>query len=196
MKVSTGVRIVFMGPPGAGKGTQAALLARSTGVPAISTGDLFRSHVSRRTPLGLQAQELMDAGEYVPDTVTNEMVRERLGLPDAHDGFLLDGYPRTVAQVTELDAIVDSLGHQVDAVVCLDAGVEHLLQRLLLRAEASGRTDDTEDVIRHRLTVYTQQTEPLLAIYHQRGILHRVDGLGSVCDVAGQVMAALRGAVN
>jgi adenylate kinase len=180
-----------MGPPGAGKGTQARFVAEHFGVPAISTGDIFRANVSQGTPLGVEAKRFMDAGEYVPDEVTNKMVRNRIDEPDAEPGFLLDGYPRTLAQVTELDGMIAFTGHQLDAVVVLTVDPEELVQRLLQRAQTDGRTDDTEDVIRRRQELYTEQTEPLIGVYRDRGILIEVDGMGEVDDVTHRIFDAL-----
>ena len=180
-----------MGPPGAGKGTQARFVADHFGVPAISTGDIFRANVSQNTPLGVEAKGYMDAGEYVPDEVTNRMVRNRIDEEDARPGFLLDGYPRTLAQVTELDGMIGFTGHQLDAVVVLTVDPEELVQRLLQRAQTDGRTDDTEDVIRRRQEVYSEQTEPLIGVYRERGILIEVDGMGEVDDVTARIFAAL-----
>jgi adenylate kinase len=180
-----------MGPPGAGKGTQAKFVAEHFGVPAISTGDIFRANVSQGTPLGVEAKRFMDAGEYVPDEVTNKMVRNRIDEPDAEPGFLLDGYPRTLAQVTELDGMIAFTGHQLDAVVVLTVDPEELVQRLLQRAQTDGRTDDTEDVIRRRQELYTEQTEPLIGVYRDRGILIEVDGMGEVDDVTHRIFDAL-----
>jgi adenylate kinase len=180
-----------MGPPGAGKGTQARFVADHFGVPAISTGDIFRANVSQGTPLGVEAKRYMDAGEYVPDEVTNHMVRNRIDEEDARPGFLLDGYPRTLAQVTELDGMIGFTGHQLDAVVVLTVDPEELVQRLLQRAQTDGRTDDTEDVIRRRQEVYSEQTEPLIGVYRERGILIEVDGMGEVDDVTARIFAAL-----
>jgi adenylate kinase len=180
-----------MGPPGAGKGTQASIVAAHYEIPAISTGDIFRANVGQGTALGVEAKRYMDAGEYVPDEITNNMVRNRINEPDALTGFLLDGYPRTLAQVEELDGMVDLTGHRVDAVVALTVDSEALVQRLLRRAQTDGRADDTEDVIRRRMEVYTEQTEPLLAVYGDRGVLIEVDGMGEVEDVTGRVLAAL-----
>lgn len=180
-----------MGPPGAGKGTQARFVADHFGVPAISTGDIFRANVSRGTPLGVEAKRYMDAGEYVPDEVTNHMVRNRIDEEDARPGFLLDGYPRTLAQVTELDGMIGFTGHQLDAVVVLTVDPEELVQRLLQRAQTDGRADDTEDVIRRRQEVYSEQTEPLIGVYRERGILIEVDGMGEVDDVTARIFAAL-----
>ncbi len=169
-----------MGPPGAGKGTQAKVVADHFGVPAISTGDIFRHNVSEGTELGVKAKEFMDAGEYVPDEITNLMVRNRIDEPDAEPGFLLDGYPRTLAQVEELDGMIKHTGHQLDAVVVLTVDGEELVQRLLQRAETDGRSDDTEDVIRRRQEVYAEQTEPLIGVYRDRDLLIEVDGMGEV----------------
>ena len=185
------MRLILMGPPGAGKGTQARFVAEHFGVPAISTGDIFRANVSQETPLGLEAKRYMDAGEYVPDEVTNQMVRTRIDEPDAAPGFLLDGYPRTLAQVTELDGMIGFTGHQLDAVVVLTVDPEELVQRLLQRAQTDGRADDTEDVIRRRQEVYAEQTEPLIEVYRERGILIEVDGMGEVDDVTARIFDAL-----
>ena len=187
------MRMIFMGPPGAGKGTQAAVVADKYGIPAISTGDIFRANVGEGTPLGLEAKRYMDAGEYVPDSVTNNMVRDRLAQPDAEPGFLLDGYPRTLAQVEELDGMLAASGASLDAVVVLTVDSEELVQRLLKRAETSGRSDDTEEVIRHRQDVYTEQTAPLIDVYRDRGLLLEVDGLGEVTEVSERIFTALDG---
>ncbi len=180
-----------MGPPGAGKGTQARFIADHFGIPAISTGDIFRANVSRGTPLGQEAKRFMDAGEYVPDEVTNKMVRNRIDEPDAEPGFLLDGYPRTVAQVEELDGMIAFTGHRLDAVVSIAVDDEAIVQRLLQRAQLEGRADDTEDVIRRRQEVYAEQTEPLIDVYRKRGILVEVDGLGEVDEVTTRIFEAL-----
>ena len=185
------MRLILMGPPGAGKGTQAKVIAAHYGIPAISTGDIFRANVSQGTPLGVEAQRYMDAGEYVPDEVTNLMVRNRIDEADAKPGFLLDGYPRTLAQVTELDGMIGFTGHQLDAVVVLTVDPEELVQRLLQRAVTDGRADDTEDVIRRRQEVYLEQTAPLIEVYRERGILVEVDGMGEVDDVTARIFAAL-----
>ena len=185
------MRLILMGPPGAGKGTQAKVIAGRLGVPAISTGDIFRANVSQQTPLGIEAQRFMDAGEYVPDVVTNAMVRDRIAEDDARHGFLLDGYPRTVAQVEELDAMLTEQSASIDAVVVLTVDQDEIVQRLLKRAETEGRADDTEDVIRHRQDVYTEQTAPLIEVYAARGVLTEVDGLGAVEEVTERVFTAL-----
>lgn len=180
-----------MGPPGAGKGTQAKFVAAHFDIPAISTGDIFRANVSEGTPLGLEAKRYMDAGEYVPDEVTNKMVRDRIDADDARPGFLLDGYPRTVAQVEELDGMIAHTGHRLDAAVVLTVDPEELVQRLLQRATVEGRVDDTEEVIRRRQEVYSEQTEPLIDVYRSRSILVEVDGMGEVDEVTTRIFAAL-----
>jgi adenylate kinase len=183
--------LVMLGPPGAGKGTQAARLAERLGIPAISTGDIFRSHVEGRTGLGDLARRYMDAGEYVPDDITNAMVRDRLNRRDALDGFILDGYPRTVEQVEALDQMLRDQGRGLDAVVELTADHDEVVERMLLRAQTAGRKDDTEVVIRRRLEVYAEQTEPLTRIYRERGLLVQVDGMGEVDEVTDRMLAAL-----
>jgi adenylate kinase len=180
-----------MGPPGAGKGTQAKFVADHFGIPAISTGDIFRANVSQGTPLGIEAKSYMDKGEYVPDSVTNLMVRNRIDEPDAEPGFLLDGYPRTLAQVEELDGMIKHTGHQLDAVVVITADQEELVARLLHRAQVEGRADDTEDVIRRRQELYLEETEPLIAVYKERGLVHEVDGMGEVDEVTKRIFSAL-----
>jgi adenylate kinase len=185
------MRLILMGPPGAGKGTQAKVIAEKLGIPAISTGDIFRANVSQQTPLGLEAKRYMDAGDYVPDEVTNAMVRSRIAEPDAAAGFLLDGYPRTVAQVEELDSMLTETGQSIDAVVVLTVDQDEVVQRLLKRAEIEGRADDTEDVIRRRQQVYADQTAPLLEVYSGRDLLVEVDGMGSVDEVSARVFTAL-----
>ena len=180
-----------MGPPGAGKGTQAKFIAEHFKIPAISTGDIFRANVSEGTELGLEAKRYMDAGEYVPDEVTNMMVRHRIDEPDAASGFLLDGYPRTLAQVEELDGMIGFTGHQLDAVVCLTVDQEEIVARLLQRAQVEGRTDDTEEVIRRRQDVYAEQTAPLISVYAGHGVLTQVDGMGAVDEVSARVFQAL-----
>ncbi len=185
------MRLIMMGPPGAGKGTQAKFVAEHFGIPAISTGDIFRANVSEGTELGLEAKRYMDAGDYVPDEVTNLMVRNRIDEPDAEPGFLLDGYPRTLAQVEELDGMVKFTGHQLDAVVVLTVDDDEIVQRLLARAQVEGRADDTEEVIRRRQEVYAEQTEPLIEVYRDRNILIELDGMGEVEDVTQRIFEAL-----
>jgi adenylate kinase len=186
-----GARLLIVGPPGAGKGTQAKLIASSFGIPAISTGDIFRDNIKNGTELGRQIQSIVSSGGYVPDTLTNEIVRDRLQQDDAVGGFLLDGYPRTTEQVSELDRILAESDASVDAVVLLVADTDEVVERLLKRAVDQGRDDDTEDVIRHRQDVYREQTEPVIALYRARGLVAEVDGLGSVDEVGERVMREL-----
>ncbi|MCL3777028.1 adenylate kinase [Actinomyces sp. 186855] len=183
--------MVLLGPPGAGKGTQAARVSERLGIPAISTGDIFRANVAGATELGTLAKSYMDKGEYVPDLVTNAMVKDRLSQPDAAEGFLLDGYPRTEAQVHELDAMLAHSGLALDVVLEITADAEVVVARLLKRATEQNRADDTEDVIRRRLEVYAEQTAPLAAIYADKGLLVSVDGIGGLDQVTDRVMAAL-----
>jgi adenylate kinase len=185
------MRLLFMGPPGAGKGTQAEIVAERFGIPAISTGDIFRANVAENTELGIEAKRYMDAGEYVPDAVTNLMVRNRIDEEDAAKGFLLDGYPRTLDQVEELDGMIRHTGHRLDAVVVLTVDPGELVARLSARAQKEGRADDTEEVIRRRQEVYTEQTEPLIDVYRKRGLLREVDGLGEVDEVTERIMSIL-----
>jgi len=184
-------RLLLIGPPGAGKGTQATILAETFAIPAISTGDMFRANVANKTELGLKVKAIMDAGEYVPDSLTNEIVADRLAQPDAAGGFLLDGYPRTIEQVHELDRMLAAAGTALDAVVLITADTDEVVGRLLKRAQEQGRTDDTEDVIRHRMNVYAEQTAPLIDVYEQRGHVLTVDGLGEVTDVTERILNAL-----
>ena len=185
------IRLLLIGAPGAGKGTQAEKLSAAYKIPAISTGDIFRHNVKNETQLGKQAKAFMDRGEYVPDSLTNDLVRDRLSQADAKDGFLLDGYPRTAEQVTELDSILESAGTKLDVVVQLTADTDEVVRRLLNRAIEQGRADDTEDVIRRRLEVYEEQTAPLTSVYASRGLLVTVDGLGEVEEVTGRILEAL-----
>lgn len=187
----SGVRLLIVGPPGAGKGTQATLIAERYGIPAISTGDIFRENIKNQTELGKQVEAIVSGGSYVPDDLTNAIVADRLAQSDAADGFLLDGYPRTVEQVHELDRILSSVGAALDAVVLLEADTDEVVQRLLKRAQEQGRADDTEDVIRHRQQVYAEQTEPLISLFDERGIVVRVDGLGSIDEVSARIGDAL-----
>lgn len=186
---NTTTRLLIIGPPGAGKGTQAAQIAERFGVPAISTGDIFRANIKGKTELGQKVQAIIESGELVPDSLTNEIVADRLKQEDAASGFLLDGYPRTVDQVHALDGMLD--GVSLDAVVLLEADADAVVARLLKRAELEGRADDTEEVIRHRQDVYAAQTAPLIELFSERGILVSVDGLGTIEDVAARIATGL-----
>jgi adenylate kinase len=181
--------LVLMGPPGSGKGTQAEVLAGRLGIPAISTGDIFRAQVAAGTELGRKAQHYLDAGEYVPDELTNAMIRERLGAEDTRPGFLLDGYPRTIEQVKVLDDLLATQHRQLDAVVVLEVDRDELVQRLLNRARLEHRSDDTEEVIRRRLQIYTDQTLPLIELYCERDLVIPVDGAGEIHEVTQRILA-------
>ena len=185
------MRLLIMGPPGAGKGTQAKRVAEHYGIPAISTGDIFRAMKNADTPLARQVRAIMESGGYVSDEITNEIVKDRLTQPDCQRGFLLDGYPRTLQQVGTLDDYLAETGRPLDAVISLLADTDEVVARLLRRAEIDGRSDDNEETIRVRLQVYAEQTEPLLDVYRSRGLLVEVDGLGDIDDVSERVFAAL-----
>ena len=185
------MRLVLLGPPGAGKGTQAVRLAERFSIPAISTGDIFRANVKNGTELGLRVQEFMNVGALVPDDVTNAMVRDRLNEADAQAGFLLDGYPRTPDQAVELETMLAPSGARLDAAVELTVDFEAVTERLLKRAQIEGRVDDTEPIIRKRLEVYASDTSPLTAYYQGRGLLIQVAGLGSVDEVTERLVAAI-----
>jgi len=188
------MRLIIVGPPGAGKGTQAARVAASFGIPAISTGDIFRSNIKNETELGLKVKDILASGGYVTDEITNAIVRDRLREDDAAPGFLLDGYPRTLAQVGALDAMLAEDRHALDAVLELTVDEDAVVQRLLKRAEIEGRADDTEEVIRERQAIYRKETAPLAELYAQRGLLVQVDGMGEVDEVTARIDEALRGA--
>ena len=184
-------RLLIVGPPGAGKGTQAARITSGYGVPDVSTGDIFRANIKNQTPLGVQVKAIIDSGDYVSDELTNALVKSRLEEDDAVDGFLLDGYPRTLEQVQYLDELLAGKGQALDAVIQLVADQDAVVARLRKRALEQGRTDDTEDAIRHRQEVYARETSPLIAVYRDRGLLIEVDGLGEIDDVAARITEAL-----
>jgi adenylate kinase len=184
-------RLLIVGPPGAGKGTQSARLLETFAIPAIATGDIFRKNIKDETPLGVEVKAIVDAGDYVPDSLTNALVKSRLEEDDARDGFLLDGYPRTLEQVAYLDDLLASKGQSLDAVIQLAADQEEVVARLRKRAIAQGRTDDTEDAIRHRQQLYARETTPLLEVYRDRGLLIEVDGLGEIDEVSARIADAL-----
>lgn len=185
------MRLLIMGPPGVGKGTQAVGIAAHYGVPAISTGDIFRANVKNQTPLGKEVARIMNEGGYVPDEVTNAIVADRLVEADAASGWLLDGYPRTAGQVVALDEALSTSGQSIDAVISLVAETDVLVARLLKRAELEGRADDNADTIRNRMVIYTEATDPLLATYRDRGLLVDVEGIGSIEEVSARITAAL-----
>jgi len=187
------MRVILMGPPGAGKGTQAARIAERFGIPAVSTGDIFRDNIKNRTELGQQVEKILASGAYVPDEVTNDIVRDRLAQPDASNGFLLDGYPRTTGQVDALDEMLAVAGHRLDAAVELTVDEDALVERLTNRAGEQGRADDSEEVVRERQALYRAETAPLIDLYHEHGVLLRVDGMGTVNEVTERVVRALEG---
>ena len=180
-----------MGPPGAGKGTQAINIAKTLNIPHISTGDIYRENMKNETPLGLEAKVFYDKGMYVPDEITNRIVEDRLTWDDAKNGFLLDGYPRTIDQVNFLDQILSKKSQKIDKVLELTIDIPVVVERLLKRAQEQGRIDDTKEVITKRLEVYATSTAPLLAAYKNRGILVQVDGMGSVSEVEEKINSAL-----
>jgi len=184
-------RLIIMGPPGAGKGTQAVRIAERFGIPAISTGDIFRNNIKDGTDLGRQVEEILKSGGYVPDEMTNRIIEDRLGWVDAAPGFLLDGYPRTPGQVAFLDQVLAGHGHALDGVLELHVDEEAVVSRLLKRAEIEGRADDTEEVIRERMAIYHKETAPLIAIYEEHGVLIKVDGMGTVDEVTERVIKAV-----
>jgi adenylate kinase len=189
--VKNGTRLLLIGPPGAGKGTQAVELSRAFGVPAVSTGDIFRANVKNETPLGLLAKSFMDAGNNVPDSLTNDLITDRLADEDCARGFLLDGYPRTTDQVRHLDDFLATHDSALNVVVQLLAEPDVVVERLRKRALDQGRSDDDEAVVRHRLEVYSEQTAPLIDVYTDRGLVVAIDGIGEISEVTGRIMSAL-----
>ena len=186
-------RMLIVGPAGSGKGTQSKRISEELGIVAISTGDIFRANIKGETELGKEAKAYVDAGNLVPDSVTNRMVEDRLGWDDAKDGFLLDGYPRNRTQVAALDEMLSRLGVKLDVVLELTADREELIQRLKKRAEIEGRKDDAdESAIRRRLELFDTETAPMIAEYEERGLLRRVDGLGPIDEVNARIMEALK----
>ncbi len=214
------MNIVFLGPPGAGKGTQAKMIAEKYGIPQISTGDMFREHLSKGTELGKKAKEYMDKGALVPDEIVLDMVEERLKQPDCEKGFILDGFPRTVPQAEALDKLLEKLGKKIDYAILIDVPDEELVKRLTGRrtckkcgmmyhvmfkppkeegkcdvcgGELYQRADDNEETVRNRLKVYHEQTEPIIAYYEKKGVLHRIDGMGSIEEIFNRIVQLLGG---
>jgi adenylate kinase len=184
-------RILMLGAPGAGKGTQAARLVDRLGIPQISTGEMLREAVSEGTSIGLEAKVHMDRGDLVPDSVVIAVAAERLAKPDAAKGFILDGFPRTAAQAEALDKLLGRTGTKLECCLAITVDEDAVVKRLLRRAEIEGRADDNEDAIRNRMTVYRENTEPLLTYYRERGVLSEVNGMGSVDEVAQRIERAL-----
>jgi adenylate kinase len=184
-------RLLIVGPPGSGKGTQSERLTTAFGIPAIATGDIFRANIKNQTDLGKQVAAIINSGEYVPDSLTNDLVASRLKEEDCAEGFLLDGYPRTVDQLRFLDELLEAEDTSLDAVVQLVADQDEIVSRLLKRAHEEGRSDDTPETIRHRQELYLRETAPLIAVYSDRGLVVQIDALGDVDDVAERITAAL-----
>ncbi|SDG34013.1 adenylate kinase [Microbacterium pygmaeum] len=185
-------RFLIVGPQGSGKGTQGIRIAEAFGIPAISTGDMFRAAIAGGTDLGTQVSAIIEAGDLVPDELTSAVVRERLSQPDAAEGFLLDGYPRNVGQVRDLDAFLEGRDEELDAVIELSVPRDESIARLTLRAQEQGRTDDTEEVIANRLAIYERETAPILGVYGTRDLVVEVDGTGSLDEVTDRIVSALR----
>jgi adenylate kinase len=188
---STPARLLIIGPQGSGKGTQGVRIAEALRIPAVSTGDVFRANVKEGTELGQQVQAIIEAGDLVPDDLTSAIVRDRLQQGDAAGGFLLDGYPRNLGQVADLDAFLDDRGEPLTAVIELSVPREESIARLSLRAAEQGRTDDNEESIAKRLSIYESETAPILDVYRERGIVDEIDGIGSLDDITGRITSAL-----
>lgn len=185
------MRLIILGPPGAGKGTQASRIAEHFGIPAISTGDIFRANIKNETELGRQVKAILAAGGYVSDEITNAIVEDRLAQPDCEPGFLLDGYPRTTAQVAALDEMLAKADRPLQRVLELVVDDDKVIARLLNRAQIEGRADDTEDVIRERMAIYHRETKPLSDAYRERGLLVEVDGFGDIDEVTERIISTL-----
>lgn len=188
---STPARLLIIGPQGSGKGTQGARIAEALGIPAVSTGDVFRANVKEGTELGLKVKAIIDAGDLVPDELTSEIVRDRLEQADAANGFLLDGYPRNLGQVGDLDAFLGARGEALTAVIELSVPREESISRLSLRAAEQGRADDNEESIAKRLAIYESETAPILDVYRERGVVDEIDGVGSLDEITERISAAL-----
>jgi adenylate kinase len=185
------MRLILLGPPGAGKGTQAKILIDAYGIPQLSTGDILRSAIAAKTPMGLAAKEIMDRGDLVPDEVVNGIISERLDAEDARAGFILDGFPRTIPQAEALDQMLEEKGMQIDGVIEIVADPDVLVDRIVNRARESGRADDSAEVVRKRLEVYRELTEPLVGYYREHGLVKTVDGMQPVEEVTASIRRAL-----
>ena len=190
-RAQDGARLLIVGPQGSGKGTQGVRIAAAFGIPAVSTGDVFRGAVAEGSDLGLQVKAIIEAGDLVSDELTSAVVRDRLSQTDASAGFLLDGYPRNVAQVMHLDEFLEGIDESLDAVIELEVPREESIARLSRRAAEQGRSDDTEEVIANRLAIYERETAPILDVYRARGIVDRIDGVGSLDEITARIIAAL-----
>lgn len=190
------MRIVLLGAPGSGKGTQAALLEKKLGVPHISTGVLFRTAVNQQTALGRKVKTFLDRGELVPDDLTLGLLEERMTQADAERGFILDGYPRNLAQAEALDALLDRLGRPVDVAIQIDVDTEQVVARIAKRAAEEGRSDDSDQVVRKRMRVYQEQTAPVAEYYAEKGLLTRVMGSGTIEEVTQLILGVLEQAAT
>lgn len=187
----TATRLLIVGPQGSGKGTQGVRIAEAYGIPVVSTGDVFRANIKAGTELGQRVQQIVEQGSLVPDELTSEIVRDRLAQPDAAGGFLLDGYPRNLGQVAHLDDFLTSRDESLDAVIELRVPRAESIARLGLRAAQEGRSDDTDDVIAHRLDIYENETAPILDVYSERAIVDAIDGVGTLDEITDRIFAAL-----
>ncbi|GAA3203366.1 adenylate kinase [Microbacterium terregens] len=191
MTAAQGARLLIVGPQGSGKGTQGVRIAEAFGIPAISTGDMFRAAIASGSELGTQVTEIIQAGNLVPDELTTAVVRDRLAQADAAHGFLLDGYPRNIGQVGDLDEFLGGRGEELDAVIELVVPREESIERLTVRAQEQGRNDDTEQIIANRLAIYERETAPILDVYRERGVVDEIDGVGTLDEITARVIAAL-----
>lgn len=189
--MTASARLLIVGPQGSGKGTQGVRIAEAFGIPVVSTGDIFRANVKGGTELGAKVSEITARGDLVPDELTSEIVRDRLAQDDAVNGFLLDGYPRNAVQVGHLDEFLSGRGEALDAVILLDVPREESIERLRLRADEQARADDTAEAIAHRLDIYENETAPILGMYGVRGIVDKIDGVGSLDQITERIFAAL-----
>ncbi|MGN7965845.1 MULTISPECIES: adenylate kinase [Microbacterium] len=189
--MTASARLLIVGPQGSGKGTQGVRIAETFGIPVVSTGDIFRANIKGGTELGQKVTAILDRGDLVPDELTGEIVRDRLAQDDAANGFLLDGYPRNTAQVGHLEEFLAGRGESLDAVILLDVPRDESISRLSLRAIEQGRSDDTEDAIAHRLDIYERETAPIIDVYSEKGIVDRIDGVGSLDEITERIVAAL-----
>lgn len=189
--MTASARLLIVGPQGSGKGTQGVRIAETFGIPVVSTGDIFRENIKGGTELGQKVTAILDRGDLVPDELTSEIVRDRLAQDDAANGFLLDGYPRNTAQVAHLEEFLAGRGESLDAVIVLDVPREESISRLSLRAVEQGRSDDTEEAIAHRLDIYERETAPIIDVYSEKGIVDRIDGVGSLDEIAERIVTAL-----
>ncbi|MFK0403528.1 adenylate kinase [Microbacterium sp. NPDC090225] len=189
--MTASARLLIVGPQGSGKGTQGVRIAETFGIPVVSTGDIFRANIKGGTELGQKVTAILDRGDLVPDELTGEIVRDRLAQDDASSGFLLDGYPRNTAQVGHLEEFLAGRGESLDAVILLDVPRDESISRLSLRAIEQGRSDDTEEAIAHRLDIYERETAPIIDVYSEKGIVDRIDGVGSLDEITERIVAAL-----